>query len=181
MNDLNLSKLSAILSVLAIILAGISAFSLEMNLDNASFVLGTLTLLVTLLIGWQIYNKIELEDRVRKELDKRVQAGTNTALFVALAQLGRSSSNKGDKADAIQTLLNALCVWEDYMDSPLAKEAYDYCVSRLLSLTKDITFVVEDKAEKDSYIKAILKTGENGLMDFATRITVKESPEQVDS
>lgn len=82
MNNLSLSKLSAILSVLAIFIAGISAFSLEMNLENASFVLGTLTLLVTLLIGWQIYNKIELEDRVRKELDKYVKAGTNTALFV---------------------------------------------------------------------------------------------------
>lgn len=179
MNNLNLSKLSAILSVLAIIIAGFSAFSLEMNFENASFVLGTLTLLVTLLIGWQIYNKIELEDRVRKELDKCVQAGTNTALFVALAQLGRSSFNKGDKADAIQSLLNALCIWEDNMDSPLAKEAYDYCISRLILLTKDITFVVEDKAEKESYIKAILNTGEKDLMDFATRITVKESPEKV--
>lgn len=177
MNNLSLSKLSAILSVLAIFIAGISAFSLEMNLENASFVLGTLTLLVTLLIGWQIYNKIELEDRFRKELDKYVKAGTNTALFVALAQLGRSSFNKGDKADAIQSLLNALCVWEDNMDSPLAKEAYDYCLSRLILLTKDNTFVVEDKAEKDSYIKAIIKTGENDLMDFPTRIIIKESPE----
>ena len=133
--------------------------------------------MVTLLIGWQIYNKIELEDRVRKELDKYVQDGTNTALFVALAQLGRSSFNKGDKADAIQSLLNALCVWEDNMDSPLAKEAYEYCISRLILLTKDITFEVEDKAEKDLYVKAIIKTGENDLMDFATRIIVKESPE----
>ena len=171
----NLSKLSAILSVLAIIIAGTAAFSFKTNLENASFVLGTLTLLVTLLVGLQIYNKIELEDRFRMELDKQVQIGANTALFVALAQLGRSSFNKGDKVDAIQSLLNALCVWEEDMNTPLAQEAYDYCISRLSQLTKDVMFEVGDADEKDSYIKAILKTGEKELVGFATRITVKNS------
>ena len=63
-------KLSLIFSILAVIIVGTTAFSLEFKFEYSSFTLGTLTLLVTLLIGWQIYNKIELDDRVRKELDK---------------------------------------------------------------------------------------------------------------
>lgn len=63
-------KFSLIFSILAVIIVGTTAFSLEFKFENSSFTLGTLTLLVTLLIGWQIYNKIELDDRVRKELDK---------------------------------------------------------------------------------------------------------------
>ena len=174
MNMNYICKFSLIFSFLAVIIAGTTAFSLDFKFENSSFTLGFLTLLVTLLIGWQIYNKIELDDRVSKELDKRVQAGANTALFVALAQLGRSSFNKGDKTDAIQSLLNALCVWDDKMNSPMAKDAYSYCISRLTTLTKDIIFEVEETDEKNLYTKAILNTGEKDLIDFVTRITVKK-------
>jgi hypothetical protein len=169
---MNKSVFSLILSSLAIIIAGIAAFSLELNLENASFTLGTLSLLVTLLVGWQIYNKIAFDAKVQKAIDKQVSLGANTALFVALAQQGKSAYNRDDKADAIQSLLNALCVWQKEMKSPLAKEAYDYCIVKLTMLSKEVGFGVENVEEKDAYLKAALNTGNRTIIDFVTNIKV---------
>ena len=80
------STFAIIISAIAIFIAGVAAFSLDMNLENASFTLGTLSLLVALLVGWQIYNKIAFDAKVQKAIDKQVSLGANTALFVALAQ-----------------------------------------------------------------------------------------------
>lgn len=164
---------SIILSLLAIIIAGTTAFSLSIDLENSSFTLGTLTLLVTLLVGWQIYNKIEFDNRIRKAIDEQVEKGSNMALFVALAQLGNSAYNRDDKANAIQSMLNALCLWNETMDTPLAKEAYNNCVTKLIAMSKGIVFEVEEADERDVYIKAALKTGEQELINFATQIIVR--------
>ena len=90
---------SIILSLLAIIIAGTTAFSFSIDLENSSFTLGTLTLLVTLLVGWQIYNKIEFDNRIRKAIDEQVEKGSNMVLFVALAQQGNIAYNRDDKAN----------------------------------------------------------------------------------
>lgn len=164
---------SIILSLLAISIAGTTAFSLSIDLENSSFTLGTLTLLVTLLVGWQIYNKIEFDNRIRKAIDEQVEKGSNMALFVALAQLGNSAYNRDDKANAIQSMLNALCLWNETMDTPLAKEAYNNCVTKLIAMSKGIVFEVEEADERDVYIKAALKTGEQELINFATQIIVR--------
>jgi len=169
------STFAIIISIIAIFVAGVAAFSLEFNLENSSFALGTLTMLVTLLVGWQIYSKIDFDNKIRKAIDKQVEKGSNMALFVALAQQGKSAYNREDKADAIQSLLNALCIWDGTMDSPLAKEAYGYCINKLLALGKGILFEVEDAEERDAYIKATLKTGHQELINFATQIKVREN------
>lgn len=115
-------------------------------------------------------------------LEKDVKTKANTVLFVSLAQLGRSAYNKINKnsvtgnmerADAIQSLLNALCLWDKEMNTPIAKEAYDYCTSKLLILIKDIEFEVEYAEEKDTYVMAAMKTNLRELIDFTTSITIK--------
>lgn len=169
------STISIILSILAIIIAGIATFSLELDLENSSFALGVLTLLVTLLVGWQIYSKIEFDRRINKAIEKQIGIGANTALFVALAQQGKSAYNKEDNAEAIQSLLNALCIWSNEMKSPLAQEAYNYCIDKLSKLDKNIIFEVEDVEEKDAYINAAIKTGQRELIDFATKIKVRNN------
>ncbi len=169
------STISIILSILAIIIAGITTFSLELDLENSSFALGVLTLLVTLLVGWQIYSKIEFDRRINKAIEKQIGIGANTALFVALAQQGKSAYNKEDNAEAIQSLLNALCIWSNEMKSPLAQEAYNYCIDKLSKLDKNIIFEVEDVEEKDAYINAAIKTGQRELIDFATKIKVRNN------
>lgn len=190
------SKFVFIFSVIAFMLSGFSvlmsgcvAFSLPLDGNNASFTLGTLSLLVTVLIGWQIYSKIDIEIRVKetekelRDLKRKTEIDTKTALFVSLTQLGKSAFNKIDKdtdpvlmekADAIQSLFNALCLWEKEMDSSLAKEAYGYCIMRLLHLIKNVDYTAEYSEEKDIFVKAALKTGIRELIDFATGIKVKE-------
>ena len=168
------SSFAIIISIIAIFIAGVSSFSLDFNLENSSFVLGTLSLLVTLLVGWQIYNKIEFDNRIRRAIDEQVEKGSNMALFVALAQQGNSAYNRDDKANAIQSMLNALCIWNESMDTPLAKEAYNICVTKLIAMSKGIVFEVEEADERDAYIKAALKTGEQELINFATQIKVRE-------
>lgn len=158
---------------MAIIIAGTTAFSFSIDLENSSFTLGTLTLLVTLLVGWQIYNKIEFDNRIRKAIDEQVEKGSNMALFVALAQQGNIAYNRDDKANAIQSMLNALCIWNDSMNTPLAKEAYNNCVNKLIAMSKGIVFEVEEADERDAYIKAALKTGEQELINFTTQIKVR--------
>lgn len=171
--DRRLSIIAIIISIIAIIIAGVAAFSLELNFQNSSFTIGTLTLLVTLLVGWQIYNKIEFDAKVQKAIDKQVRKGANIALFVALSQQGKSAFNRDDKAEAIQSMLNALCVWDKEMETPMAKEAYDYCIMNLSVLCKNVIFEVEFAEEKDAYMKAALKTGNRELIDFVTQIKIR--------
>ena len=185
---MNKCDYAIIISGLAILIACCAAFPLPFDCQSASFVVGVLSLLVTVLVAWQIYNTIDFKKRIDKiekrmiVLEKDVKTKANTVLFVSLAQLGRSAYNKINKnsvtgnmerADAIQSLLNALCLWDKEMNTPIAKEAYDYCTSKLLILIKDIEFEVEYAEEKDTYVMAAMKTNLRELIDFTTSITIK--------
>lgn len=55
--------------VVSVLLSGFAAFSKCFNLDSASFPLGVLTLLVTVLIGWNIYSLIDFNQR-KAEIDE---------------------------------------------------------------------------------------------------------------
>ena len=59
------------------------------------------------------------------------------------------------------------------MNTPLAKEAYNNCVNKLIAMSKGIVFEVEEADERDAYIKAALKTGEQELINFTTQIKVR--------
>ena len=176
---MNKSTFAIIISIIAIFIAGVAASSLEFDFQNSSFTIGALTLLVTLLVGWQIYNTIGIEDKIhkvaKKEAEEEAEKASKIAMLVTFAQQGRAANNKGNIADAISSLFNALAIWEKGMDSPLAKEAYNYCIDKLTEISKlDVVFDVESAEEKDIYIKAALKTEIRPLIDFATdRIVVK--------
>ena len=58
------------------------------------------------------------------------------------------------------------------MKSPLAKEAYAYCITKQTMLSKEVGFGVEDAEEKNTYLKAALNTGNRELIDFVTQIKV---------
>lgn len=184
---------SLIISILSIIIAGCAAFTLPFDCDKASFVLGTLTMLVALLVGWQIYSTIDVKSQISKatkaseeleQLKKKIEIESKSAIFVSLAQLGRSAFNKVDlnnnndtkeKTDAIQSLLNALCLWEREMETPLAKEAYQYCITKLPLLIRNTGFSLESAEEKDAYVTATMKTGLRELIDFATQIEITKT------
>ena len=180
------SVFAIIISSIAIFIAGVAAFSLEFDFQNSSFTIGALTLLVTLLVGWQIYNTIGIEGKIhkvaKKEAEEEAEKASKIAMLVTFAQQGRATNNKGNIADAISSLFNALAIWEKGMDSPLAKEAYNYCIDKLTEIfRRDVIFEVESAEEKDIYLKAALKTEVRLLIDFVTeRVVVKLKDNKTD-
>ena len=174
------SVFAIIISIIAIFIAGVAAFSLEFDFQNSSFTIGALTLLVTLLVGWQIYNTIGIEDKIhkvaKKEAEMEAEKASKIAMLVTFAQQGRATYNKRNIADTISSLFIALAIWEKEMDSPLAKEAYNYCIDKLTEILKpNIIFEVESAEEKDTYLKAALKTEMRLLIDFVTNQVVIKS------
>ena len=54
----------------ALSLSGFAAFSKYLNLESASFPLGVMTLLVTTLVGFQIYNALGIQNEMREIRDE---------------------------------------------------------------------------------------------------------------
>ena len=55
---------------IAVMLSGIASFSVHVNFEGASFALGVLTLLVTTLVGFQIYNSLDIQKEMHDIKDK---------------------------------------------------------------------------------------------------------------
>lgn len=76
---------------IALLLSGFIAFSMYFDIEGASFPLGIMTLLVTLLIGFQIYNALGIKD----EMDKFKQRSTEE--FDNMKKRMDSYEKKSDK------------------------------------------------------------------------------------
>lgn len=57
-------------SIVSLLLSGFAAFSMCFDIDSASFPLGVLTLLVTTLVGFQIYNALGIQKEMHDIKDK---------------------------------------------------------------------------------------------------------------
>lgn len=71
-------SLATILSLIAIFISGITICLSHPHTNNLGFdyqgiIVSVLSLLVTILIGWQIYNTILLEKRIKKGVEKAIQ------------------------------------------------------------------------------------------------------------
>ena len=64
---LGISVIALMVSIIAICVAGYRAP--ELSVDYLGVIVGVLALLVTVLIGWNIYTLIDI-DRIRKEISK---------------------------------------------------------------------------------------------------------------
>lgn len=65
-----LSVIAVILSVVAISYAHFKIEPMHLSIDRYSFMLDALALLVTILIGWQIYNVIAIDTKIKNEIEK---------------------------------------------------------------------------------------------------------------
>lgn len=95
--SLILSGASILISIIAICMAGYRTPNL--GFDYQGVIIAILSLLVTILIGWQIYNVIYVENRVRKSmesviknLDEKIESRTKSAKEEAI---GTSLYNLG--------------------------------------------------------------------------------------
>ena len=78
----------------------------ELSFDYQGVIVGVLSLLVTVLIGWNIYTTIGIENRISK-----FKYAVPISLCTSLAQLGKALYNNDDYANALMSLLNALAVY----------------------------------------------------------------------
>jgi len=129
--------IAIIVSFVSIAFSAFAAFGKDWDIDNPSFPLGVLTLLVTILIGWQIVQYMFQKETVRTIIEtemKKIRGESmfymNNALFIALGQLGLALFNDGNYEGALQAYFNALAKWENVMSvDESSKERYDIIVS----------------------------------------------------
>lgn len=67
-----MNKVSLLISVIAVFISGCIAFQYEIETDNASFTLGVLTALVTVLIAWNIFSLVDFNHK-KEELSKETE------------------------------------------------------------------------------------------------------------
>lgn len=178
--DRNVTALSSIAIIISILSISVSViFGSSANRDTASILVGTLTILVTVLLGWNIYTTINIQNIIRREINKGIDNAKRSAMFVSIAQMGISNLNSNNTANAFQLLFNALSVWDADLDTELEKETFDYCVETLKKCALDAKrtekrFVLSNRMDKDVCVKAAIKTQVSELIELAYSIEVNE-------
>lgn len=136
-----------------------------LSFDYSGIIVGIFSLLITILIGWQIYsminlNKVEKEieykitsiteekqEQIQKEIKKNMERAIRASTLVSLSQIGLcfyhepASSKDGsgtDKfGDAIRSFFNAQAIWHNSSSiEELAEEADKQSYIYLKNLTK---------------------------------------------
>ena len=87
-----------LVGAISVLLSGFAAFSMRLDLESASFPLGVMTLLVTLLIGFQIYNALG----IKEEMDKFKQRSAEEfeKMNIRMDIYEKKSDNKIDELKA---------------------------------------------------------------------------------
>ena len=166
--SLLISLLTLIISVITLCLTNPN-YS-DLGLDYQGVIVGVLSLLVTALIGWNIYTTIDLKDKIDE-----FKYAVPISLTVSLAQLGRALFYKEHYEYAISAFLNALAAWERGSENELMEEAYSYSV-RCLKLIGKKNIILECTAEDyTAYMNAALKTRDEEIINFVKGFKIQSS------
>ena len=109
---------------ISLLLSGLSAFSQQVNLENASFPLGVMSLLVTILIGFQIYNALGIQKEMQ-ELNKRIdkfEEKSNKKIEAlkserGILKLSHSHIELNRKADKAYFTVSSNTKWNIYVNN----------------------------------------------------------------
>lgn len=153
------SCLSLPLSVIAVC----AAFwrSPDLSFDYQGVIVGVLSLLVTVLIGWNIYTTIGIESRINK-----FKYAVPISLCTSLAQLGRALYNNDDYANALMSLLNALAVYRKGSENELMEESYLYSVNTIKSIKEKGITIECTKEDYIAFLNAALKTKDDVIISY---------------
>jgi len=163
----------------------------NLGFDYLGILVGVLSLLVTLLIGWQIYNSISINKRLRQwdkekeklmtridEYDKNMIQVKSDVLSVVLSQAGKAfyEANLILRDRSILLFLNSLAMFFlSDKHSEDAKNAYEYSI---MCLKKDIKNYfgqeIENEEEYYSYKVLALKTKVPELIKWADSLKLKD-------
>lgn len=147
--------------------------------DYWGFVLGVLTLLVTLLIGWQIYNSIEIKKQLDNTKEKQLEIEKkmtefNKSLIVMDSGLnftqGLSNSNERPLS-AYRDFINALDSAYDANNHTTVEDCYNNLQAMIQKLTLTLKTNENIEVKEIQIEKAINKLKQNSKYDeFSWRI-----------
>lgn len=154
--------------------------SLQFDFDYIGFIIGVLSLLVTILIGWQIYAVINIDKKIAKHIKdakKRttqdIKYNRNIFTLVCLAQTAKVLHHLDRYEESIPLMFNAISSIEISTAKQLKEEAYDFCINKLVEICPTVTkFKVPSEEEKDFFIRTALQTKKQEIIDFAFKIKV---------
>ena len=158
---------------IACIICAFLTFIKSPNDNVANNIISTLCALVTILIGWKIWESVELDKKIKMEVKRGVaigvEKGKKSAILVSLAQQGMSLANRGNDAEAMQILFNAIAVWDEGLNSELELESYNYCIKTLKRYYHEGKGLIVDDEERELYIEIAKKTKDEDIINLARR------------
>lgn len=135
--------------------------------------------LTGILVGWQIYQSINIETKINKGIEKGLQESIPVAISVALAQQGMSLHHQGREADAAQLLLNSFAVLGTKVEfTDFRKESETFATNILTKYNKDkLVIKVSTTEEKEIYIKAACFSKNKDIIELVNRMEVENESE----
>lgn len=97
------NKVAIVISLVAVILSCFAAFGKDWEVDNPSFPLGVLSLLVTVLIGWQIFTALGIKKEIKDATERMREE--NQVLNSRLDAFEKAANKKIDKLKSEQGIL----------------------------------------------------------------------------
>lgn len=144
-----------------------------------SVIVSIFSLLVTVLIGWQIYQAVNVERKIKRGIEKGLKQSVPMAISVALAQRGMSLHNQGMKADAAQQLLNSLAVLAAQSKyKSFLNESKEYATEKLVEYNKENLIIrVQSQEEKELYFSAACYTKNKDIIELVNRMKIENENE----
>lgn len=157
---LGLSVVAAITSVIAISIAAYR--SPNLGFDYQGVIVGILSLLVTILIGWQIYNALEIKKEIKKEIDnslsqfeKRSLVAIINSQYAYILRDAYIAKTINDYNRYILDLANGL-----YFASLISDiEKTDFCISNAINALNNKGSKIEESSIKQLKESLYLCTG----------------------
>ena len=157
--SLLISLLALLVSIITLCL--VKPHCSELGFDYQGVIVGILSLLVTALIGWNIYTTIDLKGKIDE-----FKYAVPISLTVSLAQLGRALFYKGYYEYAISAFLNALAAWEEGSGNELMEEAYTFSIKSLKSMREQDIVLECSQEDFKAYMDAALKTRDDDIISY---------------
>lgn len=168
---------------LSIISITILLFSLQLPLDPDALavIVGSLSLLVTVLIGWQIFTIISIDDKINnsvKKLTTEVQVEMtkikHDTIGISTTMQASSFFHTGNYGEAFRGFINALsCLYLGSLSDGLPKECIDKCFEYLNRVANkgDLSLTLPNE-DKIIYLQTLVKTNDErakGIIDFVSK------------
>lgn len=149
----------------------------NLGIDYLGIIVSIITILVTVLIGWNIYNVLNIENKVAdivddkvhhltKDMNKTAEEIKHLTLSASLSQFGASFNNIENYGEAFRLLINSMSLIRRIGDPNdnnriLYNEVFDYTKNTIKEILKNVDYIkLNSEEEYELYWSAI-----NGIND----------------